>query len=71
MIRTRTTTWIVQVHNDAGQWVPAENGETTRFADAIRTYDALDTDQKRLLRNGRPLRIRTDPNTELDLFLEG
>lgn len=70
MIRTRPTTWTVQVRNDAGQWTTAEDGKTTRFVDAVRTYDALDT-EKRLLRNGRPLRIRTDPEAELDLFMEG
>lgn len=42
--------------------------ETTRFADAVRTFDSAPT-PKRLLRNGRPLRVQTTPD-QLDLYEE-
>jgi len=41
---------------------------TTRFADAVREFDAAPA-PKRLLRNGRPLRVQTNPD-QLDLFEE-
>lgn len=55
------TTWTVEA---AGTDVET----TTRFVDAVRTFDAC-KGPKRLLRNGRPLRVQTIPD-QLDLFTE-
>lgn len=41
---------------------------TTRFVDAVRTFDDAPA-PKRLLRNGRPLRVQTAAD-QLDLFEE-
>ena len=54
------TTWTVES--------ASEPLVTTRFADALHAYENA-PEPKRLLRNGRPLRIQTTPD-QLDLFKE-
>lgn len=55
MIRTKATVWRVQVRDDCGRWADVHEG--SRAGPAIRAYEALDTNHKRLLRNGEPLRM--------------
>jgi hypothetical protein len=68
MIRTRKTTWTVQTCAEDRGWTTIHEGQ--RFADAVQIYNAADTIHKRMLRDGRPLRLATDPTTQLDLLHE-
>lgn len=54
------TTWTVEA--------PDAVVITPRFADAVRTFTEAQ-EPKRLLRDGRPLRVQTAPD-QLDLFEE-
>lgn len=60
--------WTVQARSDENErWHDVL--VTKRFVDAMHTYDDTE-DPKRLLRDGRALRLNTTPE-ELDLFHEG
>lgn len=65
MIRLRLTDWRVQVCAN-GCWQDHHVG--TRAGPAIKAYAELNTYNKRLLRNGRPLCMSAPE--ELDLTLE-
>ena len=54
----RPSDWRVQVLDENGRWHDVHAG--TRAGPAIREYAQLNIDNKRLLRNGKPLRM-SDP----------
>jgi hypothetical protein len=68
VIRTRTTDWRVQIRDENGRWQDHHAG--TRAGPAIRAHAELDTNDKRLLRNGEPLRV-SHTSEQLDLYEEG
>ena len=66
MIRTTPTDWRVQIRDDDGYWRDHHAG--SRASVAIEEYMALETAEKRLLRNGQALRMFGGDDGQPELF---
>lgn len=66
-VRRNYTDWRVQVRDQNGFW--RDKVKATRAGPAIRAWQALSYPEKRLVRNGRPLRMRVT-SEQLDIFRE-
>ncbi|GAB3863494.1 hypothetical protein GCM10028801_31250 [Nocardioides maradonensis] len=69
VIRTRKTDWRVQVCDDEGRWYDYHVGH--RASQAFIAYHRITGPNKRLLRNGEPLRISHEESTQPSLWEAG